>query len=217
MSEDPRVIAAYVDERVCCRAGGEPSTLRAVSRDLVAAIRSVGVEGRSVLDVGCGVGGLSLALLDAGAGTAIGVDLSRQAVDQARRTAERQGTGDRSVFRVADGSTAEFDEADVVVLDKVYCCYFDPEALLANTLPVAREVYAMVLPPSRGVRGLVARLAIGAENLGRRLTGTPFRAYVHDVDTLDAAIRRGGFRPAAGRRRPVWDVRVYVRDRHSTA
>lgn len=218
MSEDPRVIADYMDVRVCCRLRADDGStrLRGVSRPLVTALESVGIRGRSVLDVGCGAGELCLTLLDRGAVAAAGVDLSPRSVERARQTSREHGVADRVTFRVGDGSQAVLAAADVVVLDKVYCCYFDPAALMANTVPAARQTYAIVLPPSRGLRGVLARTAIGLENLGRRVRGNPFRGYVHDVTDLDAAIRAAGFRPALRRRRLLWDIRIYARHGHAS-
>jgi SAM-dependent methyltransferase len=202
-----------MDARICCQvpADARATPPKGVSEQLLKALESGGIGGRSVIDVGCGAGGLCLALLDRGAASVLGVDLSPQAIDQARRASRLRGLADRAAFRVADGSQVAFDRADVVVLDKVYCCYFDAAALLANTLPAAMNTYAIVLPPSRGVRGAIARSAIGLENLGRRLKGDQFRAYVHDVAGLDAAIREAGFQAVLRRRRLLWEIRIYAR------
>jgi SAM-dependent methyltransferase len=214
VSEDPRAIADHMDARCCGRvdAGEDLTRPKGVSRDLVATLDEVGVRGRSVLDVGCGAGGLCLTLLEHGASSAVGVDLSPQAVEQATRASRARGVEDRASFRVADGSRAALEPADVVVLDKVYCCFHDPVALRANTLPAARMTYAIVLPPSGGVRGVLARVAVRLENLLRWFQRDDFRAHVHDVAALDTAIREAGFRPAVvRRRRPVWDLRIYTR------
>jgi len=60
------------------------------------------VTGRSVLDVGCGTGVLSLVLLQRGARHALGVDIDPRAVRAARLNAERLGLADRFEARVAD-------------------------------------------------------------------------------------------------------------------
>ena len=210
---DPQTIADYMDERVCCRvdAGDDLATPAGVSEDLVSALSTVGLGGRTVLDIGCGAGGLCLALLERGATHAVGIDLSPQAIRQARLASRDRGLASRVRFDVGDGAATRLEPADVVVLDKVYCCFFDPEALLRNTLPAATAVYAVVLPPSEGVRGRLARLAIGAENLWRKLKRNDFRAYVHDVPALEAEILAAGFRQSIVQRRPLWDVRIYVR------
>ncbi|MDX1658973.1 MAG: class I SAM-dependent methyltransferase [Nitriliruptorales bacterium] len=211
---DPQTIADYMDERVCCRvdAGEDLATPAGVSEDLLSALSTVGLGGRTVLDVGCGAGGLCLELLERGATRAVGIDLSPEAIRQARLATRGRGLASRVQFAVGDGAATPLDPADVVVLDKVYCCFFDPDALLRNTLPAASAVYAIVLPPSEGFRGRLARLVIGAENLWRRLKRNDFRAYVHDVPALEAEILDAGFRPSIVQRRPLWDVRIYVRD-----
>ncbi|MDX1619927.1 MAG: methyltransferase domain-containing protein [Nitriliruptorales bacterium] len=210
---DPRAIADYMDSEVCCRleAGDDVTELKGVSEVLIQALEPAGIEGRSVLDVGCGAGGLALELLRRGATTATGIDLSPQAIAAARDAAKQEGMAGRTTFRVGDGAEEALEPADVVVLNKVYCCYFDPTNLVHNTLPVAERVYAMVLPISEGIRGVASRLWLGVENLWHLLRRRGFRAYVHDVPELDEQIRARGFRIYSQARYWLWDVRVYVR------
>ena len=44
--------------------------------------------------------------------------------------------------------------SDVVVLNRVVCCYPSADALLANTLGAARNVFAFTAPVDRGLMGL---------------------------------------------------------------
>lgn len=210
---DTRAIAEYIDNEVCCRvaAGDQLGEVRGVSEILLAALGSVEIHDRTVLDVGCGVGGLGVELLRRGAAHVTGLDLSTQAIAEARRWSSRYGLDDKMTFVVADGAEAELESADLMVLDKVYCCYFDPTRLLANTLPAARAVYAIVLPASGGVRGLLSKLVTRVENLWHLVRRRGFRAHVHDVRRLDVAIRGAGFRPTVDRRHWHWDVRIYER------
>lgn len=188
--------------------------LGGVSRDLIRGLEDGGLRGRTILDVGCGAGGLVLEALERGATSATGFDLSPASIEQARRISSERGLGERARFAVADGSDAPLDAHDVVVLDKVFCCFADADRLLANTLPAARSVYAFTVPPSAGLRGAARRTLATVENAWyalrpRRYGG--FRSHVHDVGALDAGIRDAGFRPAFARRRLWWDVRVYAR------
>ncbi len=184
------------------------------SRDLLDGLTRPGLEGRTVLDVGCSAGGLAMESLERGARTATGIDLSAAAIEEARRLSAGRGLADRTTFDVADGASAALPPHDVVVLDKVFCCYPDVDGLLANSLAAARSVYAFSVPPSAGFRGSVRRALTRIANrwyrLRRRKFGG-FRTYVHDVPSLDARVRAAGFEPLTSRRRFAWDIAVYAR------
>jgi magnesium-protoporphyrin O-methyltransferase len=188
--------------------------LGGVSSDLLHGLDAAGLRGRTVLDVGCGAGGLVLEALERGAETATGVDLSSASIGEARRIAGERGLAARARFDVADGAVAALPPHDVVVLDKVFCCYADVEGLLRNSLGAARSVYGFSVPPSTGLRGLIRRalaaLANGWYRLRRSRFGS-FRTHVHDVAALDARVRAAGFAPVYSRRRFGWDLAVYAR------
>jgi predicted RNA methylase len=188
--------------------------LGGVSEDLIDGLERAGLEGRTILDVGCGAGGLVMEALERGATSATGVDLSPASIDEARRIASERGLAARTRFEVANGASVRLEPHDVVVLDKVFCCDGDVEGLLRNSLDAARAVYAFSVPPSSGFRGVVARATSWMENVWyrlRRKTFGSFRTYVHDVGEMDARIREAGFDHLASRRRFGWDVAVYVR------
>jgi magnesium-protoporphyrin O-methyltransferase len=191
--------------------------LGGVSNDLIHGLDLAGLKGRTVLDVGCGAGGLVLETFERGAETVTGIDLSTAAIEQARRISSERGLSDRTTFAVADGASVGVPPHDVVVLDKVFCCYADVEGLLRNSLPAARSVYGFSVPPSAGfrgaVRGVLARMANRWYRLRRRTFGG-FRTYVHDVGALDSTVREAGFEPLFSRRRFAWDLAVYVRPEH---
>lgn len=72
------------------------------------------LEGRSVLDLGCGTGVLAIGAAVLGAGPVVGVDLDPMAVDVARREAARLGADVR--FEVADVASWE-GRVDTVVMN----------------------------------------------------------------------------------------------------
>jgi SAM-dependent methyltransferase len=207
-------VARYFDRRACCAPGagevtGGRGRLGAVSRTLLEMLDDAGVVGRSVLDAGSGQGSLAVALSQRGAASVTGVDLSPASVAAARRRCEQAGVA--ATFTVGDASTAELEPHDVVVLDKVVCCYPDVDALLANTLPATRSVFAVAMPPSRGPAGTLSRLAVGAENGWRRITRDPFRAYVHDELAIARTLQRAGLIRTRVRHRWTWQLAVYER------
>ena len=99
---------------------------------------------------------------------------------------------------------ATLDEADVVTLDRVICCYPDVERLVSLSAGAARRLYGAVYP--RDVWWV--RLALVAENLMRRLRGSSFRAFLHSPSAIVAALRRAGLEPTFLRRTFIWEVVV---------
>lgn len=214
VADDTRPIAEFFDRECCAEIDAGASLVpgsEGVTAVLLAALEQAGLAGRSVLELGSGAGELSRELVARGAARVTGIDLSPQSVRSATAAADEAGLGDRLSYRVGDGALEPVSEHDAVVSQKVVCCYPSPDRLLANTLPAARHVYALVLPESRGLMGLATRLVVSAENLRNRIVGERFRAYVHDVRRIDAAIRAAGFTPRYRRRHWSWLVLAYER------
>jgi ubiquinone/menaquinone biosynthesis C-methylase UbiE len=102
------------------------------------------LEGRDVLDVGCGDGPYVLAAADAGA-RAAGVDVSAVAVARAR---ERATTAGHAVdLRVADARRLPFPDAmfDVVLAVTVLCFVQDPQRAVTEMARVLRPGGVVVL------------------------------------------------------------------------
>jgi magnesium-protoporphyrin O-methyltransferase len=191
------------------------ATVAGVTAPLLEALTEAGLAGRTVLDVGCGIGDLAIEAVGRGASSAVGFDLSREAVARAERLAVERGVADRTRFEVGDGSKVELPRADVVVLNRVYCCYPDIDGLLESTLEAAGSVYAFTTPPSSGLAGAIVRVQGSFANLWYRLRDRKFRGFrvfVHDVGRIDERVRAAGFRPLrTERRRLVWHLAVYAR------
>lgn len=204
-------VARFFDREACCSSSPHrPASgrLHAASRILMGMLEDAGVAGGTVLDAGCGQGALTVALSRRGM-TVTGIDLSPESVAAARRAAEQAGVSGR--FVVANAATDSVEPHDVVVLNTVVCCYHDAGALLGNTLPAARSLVALSRPHSRGWRGRLARLLLGAENAWRGLRGDPFRAFVHDEAIIMRALDRHGFAVTAQRNLWSWHIATYER------
>ena len=186
-----------------------------ITRDLLEAVGRPRLADRTVLDLGCGTGDLALGVIECGAAHATGVDLGAGAIDQARALARERGVADRSTFSVGDGAKVPLEPHDVVLLNRVLCCYPDVDALLRNSLSAATSIYAFTAPPSAGIAGTFARAETRLSNAWfrmRRKKFRGFRAYVHDLEAVDRRVREAGFSPVVeGRRRFVWHLAVYER------
>jgi predicted RNA methylase len=186
-----------------------------VTRDLVEALGPSRLEGRTILDLGCGAGDLALAALARGATRATGVDIGRGAIEEARALARERSVEDRASFQVGDAAKVHLRRHDVVVLNRVFCCYPEIEALLDNSLSAASNVYAFTAPPSAGLAGAFARAETRLANTVYRIRDKRFRGfrvYIHNLKAIDRRVREAGFRPIVeGRRRMVWHLAIYER------
>jgi predicted TPR repeat methyltransferase len=160
------------------------------SRAIAEALAKGGVEGRTVLDIGGGVGAVHQQLLDRGAAFATDVDASRPYLEAARSEAERKGVTDRVRFEYGDfvAMAAKLEPADLVALDRVVCCYGDVAALVGKAAEHARRRLAITIPPS----SWPIRAFIGLGNAWYRLTRNPYRAYAHPHDRVIAAAEAAG-------------------------
>jgi 2-polyprenyl-3-methyl-5-hydroxy-6-metoxy-1,4-benzoquinol methylase len=177
---------------------------------LLEALRAQGVDGRTLLDVGGGVGVVQHELFLDGLRSAFHVDASTAYLEISRDEADRVGHGDRITYVHGDFVEAAPDlpMADIVTLDRVICCYPDLEPLLQASLAKARHVYGLVYP--RELWGIRAALALG--NLYFRLRRSAFRVYLHPARKVDAFVREHGFRRARSSRTLLWRVVTYVRE-----
>jgi len=170
-----------------------------------------GLAGSSVMDVGCGSGELIARALDAGATRATGADLSSEAIAQASAQMREAGFEDRVDLWVGDAAIEPLEPHDVVVLDKVICCYPDADALIASSTAAARRLYAFAVPESRGFWGLVARARWFVFDLVARLRGEDPPRFIHERADVEAKVLAAGFRPLHTGRQFVWFVGVYAR------
>jgi SAM-dependent methyltransferase len=185
-----------------------------ITRDLLDAL-GPSIDDRTVLDLGCGTGDLALGALARGAARATGVDLGPGAIEEARSLARDRRVDDRATFSVGDAAKVRLDPHDVVLLNRVLCCYPDIDSLLGNSLSAATSIYAFTAPPSAGPAGFFARAETRMANTWFRIRDRKFRGFrvhVHDLKAVDRRIREAGFLPIAeGRRRLVWHLAIYKR------
>jgi len=184
--------------------GPDPTT-----RALIDLIKSAGVQGAKLLDIGGGVGVIHHELLDAGGSSATHADASEAYIAVASEEAAKRGHAERVHFVKGDFVTNALavPEADIVTLDRVICCYGDMEALVRASTTKAKRLYGAVFPRDHWY----LKPAFTAINLFKKLTGSRFRVFIHPVAAIDAAIRRQGFRQKNQLRTFVWNVALYER------
>jgi len=187
------------------RRTGPPKT----TRMLVEAIKEAGVDGLTLLDIGGGVGAIQHELLDAGVQGATNVDASIAYIHAARAEAQRRGYTERVSHRYGDfvDLAEEIAPADIVTLDRVICCYHDMEKLVSLSAGRADKLYGLVYP--RDTWWVKFGLAVG--NLFSRLQRSPYRAFAHPTQAVEALVSSLGLKRTSHRQTFVWQVVVYTR------
>jgi SAM-dependent methyltransferase len=179
------------------------------SRLLIQAVEKEGVSGRSLIDIGGGVGAITHAMLAAGARGAVIVDASKPSLDAARQVAEADATLDRLKLVRGDyvDLASSLGKADIVTLDRVICCYEDMPSLVERSAANASQLYGLVYPRDTWL----IRVALGILNLFQALRGHPFRVFAHRTREVDERIRASGFQPRYHWARGYWQVLLYRR------
>ena len=178
-------------------------------RLIVQRLERFGVEGKSVLEIGCGVGGLLLALLEKGGRSACGVEISEGMIAKARELARESGVSERVSYVQGDfvPSYANVPQADIVVMDKVLCCYPDPKMLIERSTVKAGVLYAVSYPRESWLSKLFFTTS---ERLGTLLRWS-FHPFYHEPRELEALIRRQGMEEVDSRATPMWQVKMFQR------
>lgn len=133
---DPAAVNVMLDPGLAFGTGTHPTTALCLEW-----LDSLDLQGKTVIDFGCGSGILAIAALKLGAKSAVGIDIDPQAILASRNNAEQNGVADRLQLFLSDEKTADL-QADVVVAN-----------ILAGPL---KELYPLInrLAKPHGVLGL---------------------------------------------------------------
>ncbi len=167
------------------------------------------MQEKTLLDIGGGVGAIQHELLKAGVARAVGVEASTAYINVVEDEAQRQGHADRISSRHGNfvDLAEDVQEANIVTLDRVICCYHDLESLVDLSSRRATALYGIVYPRETPL----VRFAFGFINVSMRLRRNPFRLFVHPTATIDRLLRSNGFQLRYYSKTPIWQVAVYER------
>jgi magnesium-protoporphyrin O-methyltransferase len=176
---------------------------------MLEAVRSLNLKEASLLDIGGGIGAIHHELLEDVAREATHVDASSAYLKVARQEAARQGHDGRVNFIHADFTDVapEIEEADIVTLDRVVCCYPDFRGLLKTAAEHARGALALTYPRETWYLRIFFKVVDFFQSLRR----DSFRVFLHPVAEMDSLLRREGFERVTLRQLFVWEMALYQR------
>jgi magnesium-protoporphyrin O-methyltransferase len=143
------------------------------------------------------------------------VDGSTAYLAAARSEAERRGLAGRVTHVLGDATTAGggLEPGDLVVLDRVVCCYGDVAGLVRAAAALATRRVGLVYP--RDTWWMRAAAAIANPVMFRRSAG--YRMHVHREADVSAPLQMAGFRRRSARDGRVWHVETWERISPPTA
>ncbi len=146
---DPTAVNVMLDPGLAFGTGTHPTTAMCLEW-----LDGLDLQGKTVIDFGCGSGILAIAALKLGAASAIGIDIDPQAIQASRDNAQRNGVSERLSLYLPQDQPANLS-ADVVVAN-----------ILAGPL---RELAPLIsiLPVAGGHLGLSGILASQAEGVAQ--------------------------------------------------
>jgi SAM-dependent methyltransferase len=183
--------------------------LEKIQRYLLEGIHTEPVESKQILDIGCGVGALHLTLLQEGAARAIGIDAAEGMITNARALAGELGLSERTEYIVGDfvDHAATLPEADIILMDKVVCCYGDLERLISVSALKAKSIFGLTHPTDR----FLVRWFFKSHIAILKLFRAPFHPFWHDWKEMDRMIRSAGFQPVYTHSTFLWQAKVFRR------
>jgi SAM-dependent methyltransferase len=179
---------------------------------LLSSLKARGIAESTILELGCGVGALTLELAKCGATSAIGMDLSPKMVGAARNLIYDAGLSSIVKFELGDAAVAKLGRADIVVLDSVLCCYPDVSALVENSSSASTRYYAVAFPDDRRPLTKLLRAFLPLQSLFLRRGS--FRFFIHPTAKVIRRLEERGFtRVFESNAGHLWGVFVFAAPR----
>jgi tRNA1(Val) A37 N6-methylase TrmN6 len=168
------------------------------------------VKGKSLVDVGGGVGALQWWFLENGGSKTTDIDASTGYLEQAEEHAYKNGWEAQTTFEMGDCVEVypQIKEVDFITLDKVVCCYPNFKEILEATCDKSPQSISLSYP----MDGFIAE---GIQSIGAivmKLRGSFFRPYVHSVKEIRAVFAVKGYMRMSYNLAFPWHVETYVRN-----
>ena len=183
--------------------------LKKNSQPLFKLIEAVDLAGMSLLDIGGGIGSLSFELLKNGISKSTIIDISEAHIHICRQESCRLGLQDRIQCMQGDflDEVGSLPSADLVVLDKVICCYAAYELLVKDSICKSKRWYAFSIP--RDIWWV--HLGQWLEKLWLQIKGRHFPTFIHPVFEIERIITTSGFHKIAQSNYKEWTMMLYER------
>jgi 2-polyprenyl-3-methyl-5-hydroxy-6-metoxy-1,4-benzoquinol methylase len=183
--------------------------LDALSRRIVELLKLQGVDGLTLLEVGGGVGAMQIELLKAGVTRAVSIEMTPTYETAAGDLLRRAGLEDRVERKLTDfaEAAADVDAADIVIMNRVICCYPDMPKLAGAAAAHTRQVLVLSFPRETWW----TRLGLSLANLVLRIARRGFQVFVHRPERILATAEDNGLTATLNQAGVFWQVTAFQR------
>jgi len=100
------------------------------------------------------------------------------------------------------------DPSDIVVLDRVVCCYPDMPALVEGSAARARRFYLLVAPRENWLWQIFKQMF----RVGMWLMRREFRFFLHSLSEIDRRLEGAGFQKMFETESRLWRSTLFARE-----
>ncbi|MDX2361258.1 MAG: hypothetical protein QNK23_10655 [Crocinitomicaceae bacterium] len=168
------------------------------------------LTGKTLLDIGGGIGVIQHELFKKGIAASTDIDASSAYQNRAKDLGEKNGTLEKMQFLHGDfvDLIDKVDGHDIVTLEKVACCYPDVERLILSSTAKANYTYVLVYPREN----FLSRMLIKITHVYFWLKKNPFRTFVHSEAMMQKLIEEQGFELKHKSNKGIWRIVVYQKE-----
>ena len=170
------------------------------------------IDGDSLLEIGGGIGDLQVELLQAGVAQAVSVELSPSYEEKAAKLLRDAGLDARATRLIGDFVTLfhRVEEADLVVMHSVVCCYPDMERLVEAAAAKTKRYLVVSYPRDTWWSRFGARAV--NDIWYRRVKRSDFRFFIHPPPHIHRTALRAGLSLLHEERNAIGHLAVFQRD-----
>lgn len=183
--------------------------VKANSQPLLRLIQPLPLKDTRVLEIGGGIGALVFESFKQGIQQAICIDISKAYADTFLTESKERGLENKVEHHIGDflEHSDKATEVDLVILDKVICCYEDYVELIHASSAKAKRWYAFTLPRDTFWVKIMNTISIRL----KRLKGDSFTSYIHPISTIKELLTKAGFEEIESRNRWGWKSMLFER------
>ncbi|MHA2028450.1 MAG: class I SAM-dependent methyltransferase [Candidatus Kariarchaeaceae archaeon] len=171
----------------------------------------------SVLDLGCGAGGILLALQNAGIKEIHGIDASPNAIDMVKKRFEKFGTLEKTYFTAGDIIQFDPPVVDAVSSHAVLCCHPNVIGMVNKATQKHPKLVVVTFPrdnlPMKSLTFFNNRVLWLIGRFNRFIRGR--KSYVHSTESVNDTFKENGYKLVFSDKSLLWQTLIYEKSMQS--